>query len=51
LAGNHLGRGYAGVVDTAYLVLLVLAFLVLAGVSLYALGKLFGADSNSSTTR
>jgi hypothetical protein len=38
-------------VDTAYLVLLILAFVVLAGWSLYALTKLFAADSKSSTTR
>jgi hypothetical protein len=34
-------------VDTAYLVLLVTAFLAVAGVSLYLLVKLFAADAKS----
>jgi hypothetical protein len=51
LTGIPVQRGYAGAVDTAYLVLLIVAFAVMAGWSLYAVSKLFAADAKSSTQR
>jgi hypothetical protein len=38
-------------VDTAYLVLLIVAFAVIAGWCLYAVSKLFAADAKSPTRR
>jgi hypothetical protein len=38
-------------VDTAYLVLLVVAFLAIAGWSVYALTRLFATDAKSSSRR